>query len=247
MPLFLAAALLVQSCAAEKLIVLFIGNSFTSVNDLPGTVSRVAKSRGDQVESEARAPGGQSLEGHAHDPITLEKIREAKWDFVVLQDQSQRPAFSPEQVDKEVIPFAVSLNDAVHAARPAAKTVFYETWGRRNGDQDNCKELPTVCTYEGMQTRLSQSYALMAAKTAGLLAPVGTAWRKVRRWHHEIDLYAADGIHPSPAGTYLAACVFYDVLFKKTSAGADAAGLTPAEAAVLQKAADDAVRAPPRR
>ena len=41
-------------------------------------------------------------------------------------------------------------------------------------------------------------------------------WEKIiadfRALHPEIELYDPDGYHPSPAGTYLAACLFLSVL-----------------------------------
>jgi hypothetical protein len=226
--------------------VLFVGNSFTSVNDLPHALARIARSLGDPITVAAHAPGGQTLDGHSRDPSALEKIRERDWDFVVLQEQSQRPAFSPEQVEAQTIAPALRLNEIIHAAHPAAKVVFYETWGRKDGDSDNCRMLPAVCAYEGMQKRLDESYALMAVRSSAILAPVGEAWAKVRTEHPEIELYASDGIHPSLQGTYLAACVFYAVIFHKSPAGSRSSGVDRSEALLLQKAAESVVFDPSR-
>lgn len=74
-----------------------------------------------------------------------------------------------------------------------------------------------------------------------MLAPVGTAWKNVRLAHPEIALYAPDGVHPSRQGSYLAACVFYSALLRKGVLGADRLGLEASAAAVLQKAAQEAV------
>jgi hypothetical protein len=221
--------------------VLFVGNSFTSVNDLPGTFARVALSLGDRVAVGAHAPGGQTFEGHLKDPEVLKKIMARDWDFIVLQEQSQRPSFGPEQVEAETVAPALKLNKMIREAHPSTRVVFYETWGRRNGDPDNCKNLPNLCAYEGLQNRLNESYALMARRSSALLAPVGEAWSKVRAEHPEIDLYAADGVHPSLSGTYLAACVFYASLLRKPATGADALGLDRREALLLQQTADRAV------
>ena len=227
--------------AADSPAVLFIGNSFTSVNDLPRTLARLTRSLGGRVFADSYAPGGQTFEGHSKDPELLKKIQSRDWDFVVLQEQSQRPAFGQAQVEAQTITPALRLAGLIRAAHPAAKVVFYETWGRKDGDQPNCKELPDICTYEGMQNRLDESYRLMALRSSGLLAPVGEAWARVRASSPSLELYSGDGIHPSTRGTYLAACVFCATLLQRGVTGAAALGLDRREALLLQKAAEAAV------
>lgn len=73
------------------------------------------------------------------------------------------------------------------------------TWGRNND------------TYEGMQQQLTENYLEMADVLDAYCAPVGEAWRRVRRECPSLQLYNSDGSHPSPAGSYLAACVFYAI------------------------------------
>jgi len=92
-----------------------------------------------------------------------------------------------------------------------------------------------------MQAQLTRSYRLMAELTAGLLAPVGEAWQLAQQTHPEIELYQGDGRHPAPAGTYLAACVFYLTLFKKDLQGAAPLGMEPARAKLLVQIARQAV------
>jgi hypothetical protein len=226
---------------AAGVTVLFLGNSFTYVNDLPGTFAKVASSLGDRAEVEMFAPGAYTFERLSKDESAARLIKSRKWGFVVLQEQSQRPAFSDAQVAVEVVPYALKLHESIRANSARTRTVFYETWGRKDGDASNCKDVPEVCTYAGMQRRLTAAYRDLAVRTSAVLAPVGTAWAAVRLAHPEIELYAGDGIHPSPQGTYLAACVFYARLFGKSPAGADKLGLSAAEAKVLQEAAAEAV------
>lgn len=201
-----------------KVRVLFIGNSLTYVNDLPGMVSQLAKSGNFIMEYDMYAPGGYRLVQHASDPAALQKISGSKWDFVVLQEQSQWPAFSDDQVRREVFPYARSLCDAVRAANPASQVVFYDTMARMNGDPGNIAVSPDMATYDGMQKRIDNSYSTMARDNNALLAPVGQAWNEVRTYRSSINLYA-DETHPNLTGTYLAACVFYNVIFKKSPVG----------------------------
>jgi hypothetical protein len=69
--------------------VLFIGNSLTSVNDLPGTVSAIARAAGDSLSVAGVVAMGLALIDHYHGATeALAAIRRGGWDYVVLQ---QRP------------------------------------------------------------------------------------------------------------------------------------------------------------
>jgi hypothetical protein len=48
---------------------------------------------------------------------------------------------------------------------------------------------------------------------------VGFAWLQVRRQYPQQNPWQADGSHPSLQGIYLAACVFYSVIFKQSPGG----------------------------
>ncbi len=98
------------------------------------------------------------------------------------------------------------------------------TWGRKNGDVSNCAAYPPICTYEGMQQRLRESYMEMAFTNLGRVSPVGVAWKRVREEYPEIDLYTPDESHPSYAGSYLAASVFYCSIFQKSCEPSDYIG-----------------------
>jgi hypothetical protein len=72
---------------------------------------------------------------------------------------------------------------------------------------------------------------------------VGYAWQTVHSQFPQINLWQADGSHPSAAGLYLAACVFYGVIFHESPEGLDYYGKVDKDSAlVLQKIAADTVR-----
>lgn len=195
---------------------LFLGNSYTNYNNLPQLTANVALSAGDTLEVGSNLPGGYTFENHMSNMTSMDFIAEGTWDFVVLQQQSQMPAFPLAQVEVETFPFAVQLNDAILSANPCAETVFYMTWGRENGDQQNCANWPPVCTYEGMDDLLRERYLMMAEMNQGIVSPVGAVWRYLRENHPGIQLFASDGSHPSPEGSYAAALSFYTCLFRKS-------------------------------
>jgi hypothetical protein len=195
--------------------VLFIGNSYTATNNLPGILQNIATSTGDTIYFESSTPGGYTFEAHCTNATTLNKIAQGNWDFVVLQEQSQLPSFPDDQVNASVFPFAKKLDSLIHLYSPCATTVFYMTWGRKNGDASNCSIWPPVCTYNGMDSLLYARYMQMAENNEAIVSPVGAAWKKIRTAFPSIELYAADGSHPSLYGSYAAACCFYSVLFRK--------------------------------
>ena len=75
--------------------VLFIGNSLTVNNDLPGMFAKLAQSGNHVVEVDVSSAGGGTWEGHAKSGgATFGKLGRKKWDFVVLQEQSDYPAIA---------------------------------------------------------------------------------------------------------------------------------------------------------
>jgi hypothetical protein len=185
--------------------ILFIGNSYT--RGIQGMVTKmVAASPYSKCQLSFVSPGGKTLEFHLENAGTMQKIRDGNWDIVVLQDQSQTPAIFPDQFQDAAKGIDKIIDDS------GAKTVFYETWGRRDGDKQNAHLFPT---YEDMQEALSKSYARAARSCKAELAPVGQAWAELRKAEPELgrQLYTGDGSHPAGPGAYLAACVFYATLF----------------------------------
>lgn len=194
--------------------VLFVGNSYTAVNDLPNWVRLVGASQGDTFEVTSFAPGGRTFQGHSQDPQLMMLIQQKNYDAVILQEQSQIPSFPIDQVETDCYPFAKSLVDSIRANNPFAKIVFYMTWGRKDGDAQNCPNWPPVCTFKGMNQLLHDRYIQMAKDNYTWVAPVGAAWRDIRDTTN-INLYQTDGSHPSFEGTHLAALTIYQTLFQK--------------------------------
>ena len=229
---FLSLLLGGQALAEENLSkkILFIGNSYTG--GIRKAVSELIKSSPHaDTQLTFITPGGKTLDFHSKQKGTIEKIKSGKFDFVVLQDQSQTPAVFPNKFQKA----AVALDKIID--KSGAQTVYYQTWGRRDGDKQNKKLFPT---YEAMQKALTKSYTSDAKKCDATLAPVGETWSVVRKLNPELGkaLYAKDGSHPSNKGAYLAACVFYATLFDEDPRTLTFTGKLPEkESKLIQKVA----------
>jgi hypothetical protein len=194
--------------AAEEIRILFVGNSYTGGIRKAFSKLVAASPEGSSVKIEYISPGGRNLASHLKNPAIPQKITDGKWDFVVLQDQSQTPAVFPDKFKNA----AIGLDKLIDAS--GAKTVFYQTWGRRDGDKMNIKRFPD---YKSMQDVLSKNYTSVAKQCDAILAPVGDTWAAVRKTKPDLGkaLYARDGSHPSAKGAYLASCVFYATIFGK--------------------------------
>lgn len=220
--------------------VLFIGNSYIYSNDLPNTFRQLALSLGETVTVQSSAPGGYTLYQHSTYAPTLDAINAQPWDFVVMQEQSQLGALPSDVTSTEY--GMLQLMAEIEANWECTYPVLYMTWGRENGDPQYCANHPFMCTYEGMQQALRNNYVTLANFNDAWTSPVGVVWATVRDEHPTIDLYVDDGSHPSVAGTYLAACVFYCTLFHEPCTAATFnSSLDPATAATLRGIASSTV------
>jgi hypothetical protein len=236
---FLFSAALMQ---AQTTSILWLGNSYTAANNLPDLVSQLALSGGDTVTYNSNTPGGYTLQMHSQNATSLQLINQQSWDFVVVQAQSQEPSLTQNYVNTNVFPYAAFLDSAIQTNDSCTQTVFYMTWGRKNGDASNCASWPPVCTYSGMQGLLRERYVQMAQDNNAVTAPCGEAWRNVIASGPTYDLYQPDESHPSLYGSYLNACVFYATMFRKSPVGLPYMSTLPtADAYFLQQVAASTV------
>jgi hypothetical protein len=213
----LAAAPALARDEPKPVRVLFIGNSYTYVNDLPKMLADLAKAGNQRpLVHERETPGGCSLEKHWKDGKAVAKITGGNWDYVVLQEQSLRPLTDR----KLMFESAVKLDEEIR--KKNAKTLLYQTWARQDSPE--------------LQTDLSKAYLDLGKELKAGVVPVGMAWEKALKNDPKLTLHSADKSHPSKAGTYLAACVFYGVLYGKSPEGLPGAigGLSDEEARKLQ-------------
>ncbi|MBE5810522.1 MAG: SGNH/GDSL hydrolase family protein [Clostridiales bacterium] len=174
--------------------ILFLGNSFTFFHDLPEMVAELLN-----AEVKGNLRGGAYLHQHI-DPsdelcaVTRKLLTEERWDYVVLQDQSQGPITHPMEFTRAV----AALSQMIRAA--GATPVLYETWAYEEGSDTLAS---TGMTFFEMQKKLSAGYHTAAEANQTLLAPVGQVFAASRK---TIQLYdVGDHYHPSSAGSQLAA------------------------------------------
>jgi len=187
----------------DSLKILFIGNSYTYVNNLPDVFYVLLP---DSIKQNAiiemYTKPGTTLHQHWEKGEALNKIKSNNWDYVVLQEQST--------LGFEAINTVPSIREPdffykyaglfiQEIERINAKPLLFLTWGRKN--------------YADQQRDLNKAYINLSERLNVKLIPVGIVWQEVKTNHTNIELYLDDGSHPSPEGTYLVALVFYHSLF----------------------------------
>jgi hypothetical protein len=218
--------------------VLFIGNSFTRMHDLPRVVRRIAEADGNQVAiSVARETRpGATLRRHWMRQRVRWRIQSGAYTHVVLQDHSMRAIEQPT----ELAAYARRFDEVISGA--GARTVLYAPWARRRHRGPAGRALGTP---DAMQERIDAVHDDLAGEIDADVAPVGRAWLIAGERLPGVRLYGRDGIHPSVEGTYLAACVLYGVLTARDPSGAAWAPWPMHEslASVLREIAAEALRA----
>jgi hypothetical protein len=179
---------------------LWIGNSYTYVNDLPALIASLARTanRSPLPVHTALLDGGQTLKG-AYNRSDLAPTIARGWDYVVLQEQSTTPLTAPDTMRK----YGALIAEA--AKRAGARVLLFETWPE-SGAAANA---PLI----------RAAYDALAKATDGVLVPVGHGWITLAAARPDLALYLEDGSHPSPVGSYLAACIFHNLLYSRSAIG----------------------------
>jgi hypothetical protein len=202
--LFGQAPTTVSPVPAKPVRVLFIGNSYTFFNNLPKLVEAIAASQkdGPRFETEVSLRGGMALKWHWEDGKAVQAIQRGGWDFVVLQDHSllgrvPAPGTVPSVNDPaDYFEYARKFDQEIKKA--GARTILYATWARDG--------------YPEQQRKLDDAFIMLAREIGAGIVPTGLAWTLAKIEAPGIKLYTPDRSHPSMAGSYLNALLFYRCL-----------------------------------
>ena len=209
---------------APSIRALFVGNSFTARNDLPGLLAQLVEAGGKgQLAHELISAGGASLRMHFNKGEAQERLQTAQYDYAVLQEQSTLPVKNAVRAAENIRDFDACIKDS------GARTVLYMTWARQDAPQT--------------QDELRRVYSETGREIGALVVPAGLAWQRCLA-STDIALHDKDKSHPNLAGTYLAASTFYATLFMGRSRSIPAIEIDLDEPVVeeLHKVAIETVR-----
>lgn len=171
------------------------------------------------------------LSSHAIDAGTdgkdkpVRKARVKKFDAVIMMDCSHC-SIDPDL--KADFTATVAKDSAIVRAHGASPVLFM-SWA--------------YADRPGMTQKLAVAYTTAGNDNNALVIPAGLAFARAREQRPDLALNVADNSHPSPAGTYLAACAVVAAVYQRSPVGnAYHAGLDDKTAAFLQDVAWQTVR-----
>ncbi|MBO7216182.1 MAG: hypothetical protein J6S77_00735 [Clostridia bacterium] len=187
--------------------ILFIGNSYTYVHNVPELFEKLAKENEKNITVDSVTKGARKLyenldpADEKHGEI-ISLTAQKEYDVLILQEQSYLGITDYQSFEKGVL----GLNKLVSPK----KTVLYATWGRKEG----CPLLQTLgLNSEEMFLALEKAY-LQAAKTIQAeISPVGRCFNAITKQYDDIDLYSPDLSHQSYIGSCVAAVCHYKTVF----------------------------------
>jgi hypothetical protein len=199
--------------------VLFIGNSFTFVEDVPGLVKGLSDKAGHPFSFFMHAPGGisvgdvgQGTDAHMNNPIVYDAIRASNWDFVVIQDNQGRfvdgGGIFPSPNASKVIEGHLKLRDSIRRYLPCARTLWFSGWAWKDG-------YTGLGTGEDLIRNIYENYRVLNDTAHEIIVPIGSAWLYAMQALPAVDLWSADRAHQSLAGSYVTASTIYSSIFRK--------------------------------
>lgn len=222
----------------EKVVVYFLGNSYTRYNNMSTTFEYIAESMGLDVDIILRTKGSWHLwkfqNPNDEGGVTFhEDLANYDFDYAFLQDGStQTLAAIAEFYD------GVRLVGEL-VEKDGATPILYQTWGRKEGH--SILEQYNLDT-DSMARTVAAAYEAIGRETGYSVSPAGSAFLDVYYNHPEIELYDPDLTHPSATGSYLVALCHYATLFGRSPIGVEyKADLDDETALILQTAAHNAV------
>ncbi|MCI8992670.1 MAG: DUF4886 domain-containing protein [Eubacterium sp.] len=209
--------------------ILFIGNSFSKYqnhadSDVGKILGELAESSGRHTEIKMICHNGAYLSYYAfpsadHNSYYKEAtdaLKNEQWDYIVLQDYSKSGI---EYAESRMYPAVRQLNQLVLEYQNNAKVLLYATHGYHDGSATKVNGVNTVLSVHQMQTGVAAAYYKIGKELDLAVVPTGMMFWHCNQVYPSIRLYSEDLKHPSYAGYYLAACMFYYQIFQKLPQG----------------------------
>ena len=145
-----------------------------------------------------KAIGSYSFDGQNN--VVFNKL-DKLFDVAIMMDCSQCPI---HPTLKPVFTEYARMDSEIVRGK-GARPVFFMSWAYADKPE--------------MTAQLAEAYTVAGNENDALVIPAGLAFAKAISKQPELNLYAVDKRHPSPAGTYLASCVVFAALTGRSPVG----------------------------
>ena len=203
--------------------ILFIGNSLTYTNNVPGMfVQLVTRTHPEKHLCVESFTWPDSTLSTLKDRSETKALLAQHWDYIILQEHSSNPFQGTPHLSTSFQSFLPLI------VPTGAKPVVIMTWANRRQFRD--------------QIIISRLYTQTCRQLNLFLAPVGDLFFYVQKVKPDVELYQQDGHHPGMAGSYLYALALYALLFDEDSVSvlaspeASTPFLSPAQSRILTDA-----------
>ncbi len=109
--------------------------------------------------------------------------------------QEHAHPFGPDEAFRDAV---LTLNEMIR--RAGSTPVIYECWAKKGEPED--------------QAHRDEVHERVAREINALLAPVGKEWWSYMHSRPDLEMYAADGEHASPAGSEFAAKLIWETILR---------------------------------
>jgi len=177
---------------------------------------------------------------------TEKKIKEKKWDIIILQTGTVG-VLIPENREIKVNKAISDIKKLVN--NPNCEFILFNTWPSKKEypkqycypsrfidksiEKDKCCS-PTIANLEQEIELINSSYSSVAEKNGLLKSDNGTKFYKVLTEYPEVEIYD-DESHPNKYGSFLNACIFYQMLTRRKASDLKYSGEIEPETAELLK------------
>ena len=204
---------------------LFIGNSATYVNDIPGMLAALCGKMGIQITQKQIAFGGRFLKHHAEDPAVIAEIAKG-YDAVFLQENGNAMLTEEARAASEA-----ACKKLVGAAHQAGSRCYFYVRPPYEKPLGSYHCFEQCALFDDHFTPMAEQWGVRCVY-------VNRAFAYAIK-HHGMILWGEDHAHTNTCGAYLAVCSFYASIFGRSATELDNGYNIPKqEAALLQKIAD---------
>ncbi|MCP9762522.1 DUF4886 domain-containing protein [Lacihabitans soyangensis] len=227
----------------DSIKVLFVGNSLTYYNAMPQLLQKMLNEGEEKVKVEQSTFPGVSLQTHltwmqsygevngidrenGNIFLTKQIINQSNWNYIILQ-QGSVSYLIPEYVEKSLEP---AIKEIVHIfPKKGTKFILFETWTpsvyypqtycRAKNTSDYSAPFEEFCSpkieSEAQEIALiAESCKKIAESNQMILSQNGELFYLFKLKYPEIKLTDEEA-HPTKAGAFLNACVFYELFANK--------------------------------
>jgi hypothetical protein len=206
--------ILIFSISNAQTKVLFLGNSFTYTYDIPTLFEGFANSAGISVTVDERTTAGiavadEQITGHINDGLSQSKITAQQWDYIIVQDNQGDYVNNIGVISANCGNGNVTLYNQIKANFNCTHIIYFAGWGPEGGVSTGDNTQSCIERIHGNMNYLNDAIG------NEIVSPIGKSWIQSLNQMPSVDLYHSDNVHPSLAGSYLAAATLFTSIFKK--------------------------------